>query len=105
MLYMVITRSMAITEEIKNYLSTIIQPLAKQDKIDEMLNILSKLESRLIEQDKKIEILEAQVSVQEKVIENLIIKCDNNEQYSRRSCLRLNGVVKPVIMRFLFWAW
>ena len=29
-----------------------------------------------------------------KVIEKLIVACDDNEQYSRRSCLRINGIKK-----------
>ena len=40
--------------------------------------IVTKFEERFIEQNKKIN--------------QLLIKCDDNEQYSRRNCLRLCGI-------------
>ena len=36
--------------------------------------------------------LEEKIALQEKKIENLRMKCDDNEQYSRRYCLRMHGL-------------
>ena len=36
--------------------------------------------------------LEEKIALQEKKFENLSIKCDDNEQYSRRYCLRMHGL-------------
>ena len=36
--------------------------------------------------------MEEKISVKEKTIENLSIKCGGNEQYSRRYCLRIDGL-------------
>ena len=36
--------------------------------------------------------MEEKIALQEKKIENLSIKCDNNEQYSRQYCLRLHSL-------------
>ena len=36
--------------------------------------------------------LEEKIALQEKKIESLSIKCDDNEQYSRRYCLWMHGL-------------
>ena len=36
--------------------------------------------------------LEEKIGLQEKKIENLSIKCDDDEQYSRRYCLQMHGL-------------
>ena len=48
---------------------------------------VTKFEKRFTEQNKKIDELEERVSYQENTINQLLIKCDNNEQYSRRNYL------------------
>ena len=53
---------------------------------------MKKYESKIEEQNRKIEMLESSLSARQNVVDNLLIQCDNNEQYSRRSCLRINGV-------------
>ena len=32
------------------------------------------------------------ITIHENTIDQLLVKCDDNEQYSRRSCLRIHGV-------------
>ena len=54
--------------------------------------IVTKFEERFIEQNKKIEELGERVSFQENTINQLLIKCEYNEQYSRRNCLRIHGI-------------
>ena len=36
--------------------------------------------------------LRGKIAIQANTIDQLIIKCDDNEQYSRRSCLRIHGI-------------
>ena len=60
------------------------------DKMKE--EVISKFESKISEQNDKIYELESRVAIQEQTINNLLTKCDDNEQYSRRSCLRIHGI-------------
>ena len=62
-------------------------------------DVLSKLEERIANQDRRIEQLEAELLISKtvstllsKTCEATEIKCDDNEQYSRRSCLRIHGI-------------
>ena len=48
---------------------------------------VTKFEKRFTEQNKKIDELEERVSYLENTINQLLIKCDDNEQYSRRNYL------------------
>ena len=80
---------MSITDEIKEYFSSLLAPLANQEAINEMFDnfkkaVLSKLEQRIEEQNERIEKLESTLAIQQNVGEKLTIQCDNNEQYSRR---------------------
>ena len=51
--------------------------------------ILSSLEIKIEVQDKNIVELESKLAVHENVMDKLMIKCDDSEQYSRRSCRRI----------------
>ena len=86
-----------VSKEIRDYFSELIKPLATNTGIKEMFDklkeeILSKFETKIKEQDDKIHELESRVVIQEQTINNLLVKCDDNEQYSRRSCLRIHGI-------------
>ena len=54
--------------------------------------IVERFEIKLKEQNDRIEILDAKIAMQENLIKNLETMNDNNEQYSRRSCLRIHGI-------------
>lgn len=41
---------------------------------------------------KKIDKLEGEMVIQANTIEQLIIKCGDDEQYSKRRCLRIHGI-------------
>ena len=74
-----------------------IKPLATNTSLKEMFDkmkeeVIFKLESKISEQNDKIYELESQVAIQEKTINNLLTKYDDNEQYSHRSCLRIHGI-------------
>ena len=86
-----------ISEEIQNYFFELIRPLATNTSLKKILNkikeeVISKFESKISEQNDKIYELESRVATQEQTINNLLTKCDDNEQYSRRSCLRIHGI-------------
>ena len=73
-----------LIDEIK----TDLQEKATIKKIDELV-------AEIKQKDKKIEILESKVAVLENTVRLLSTKCDNNEQYSRRTSVRINNVPLP----------
>ena len=54
--------------------------------------IVTKFEERFIEETRNIDELEERVSFQENTINQLLIKFDDNEQYSRHNSLRIHGI-------------
>ena len=60
------------------------------DKMKE--EVMFKFESKISEQSGKIYELESRVAIQEQTKNNLLTKCDDNKQYSRRSCLQIHGI-------------
>ena len=60
------------------------------DKMKE--EVISTFESKISEQNDNIYELESRVAIQEETINNFLTKCDNNEQYSRRICLRIHSI-------------
>ena len=76
-----------MSQELCYYFSVLIQSLETNEFLEQMFQklkeeIVTKSEERFIEQNKKIDKLEERVSFQENTINQLLIKCDNNEQYS-----------------------
>ena len=65
-----------LSQELRDYFSELIQPLVINECLEQ------------IEQKRKINELEERVPFKENTINQLLIKCDDNEQYSRRNCLR-----------------
>ena len=53
---------------------------------------MKKLDEKISEQNAKIEKLESIITIHENTIDQLLIKCDDNEQYGRRSYLRIHEV-------------
>ena len=104
------TENMAISEEIRNNFSDLIKPLAINQSLEEMfsklkeeivskfeeklqqqINQIEKLEGKLEKQANRINELEGQIALHKKMSDLLEIKCDNNEQYSRRNSIRIHG--------------
>ena len=84
-------------EELKCYFEKLIEPLVTNNSLEELFNklkdeIMKKFDKKISEQNAKIEKLESIIAIHENTIDQLLIKCDDNEQYSRRSCLRIHGV-------------
>ena len=98
---MVSTRSqskrMSITSEMRDYFENLMKPLVTNDKLEQLLKsfqdgLMKKIEDKFNEQNTRIEELESKLAIKQNIIDNLEIKCDDNEQYSRRSCLRVHGL-------------
>ena len=100
---MVVTRSsakttnMSVSQEIREYFSELVKPLATNEILEDMFKklkeeIISKFEEKFDEQNRKIDELEGKIAIQANTIDQLIIKYDGNEQYNRRSCLRIHGI-------------
>ena len=53
---------------------------------------MKKIEGKFKEQNDRIEELECKLAMKENIIDHLEIKCDDKEQYSQRSCLRVYGL-------------
>ena len=100
---MLVTRSsakitnMSVSQEIREYFSELVKPLTTNEALEDMFKkfkeeIISKFEQKFDEQNRKIDELEGKIAIQANTIDLLIIKCDDNEQYSRCSCLRIHGI-------------
>ena len=72
------------------------KPHVTNEKLEELLKsfqdeIVKRFEHKLKEQNTKIEELESKLAMKQTAIDNLKINCNDNEQYSRRSSLRIHG--------------
>ena len=72
---------MSVLQELHDYFSELIQPLATNKCLEQMFQklkkeLVTKFEERFKEQNKKIDKLEE--SFQENTIKQLLIKCDDN---------------------------
>ena len=91
------SEKMSVSQKLRDYFSESIQPLATNECLEQMFQklkeeIVKKFEERFIQQNRKIDELEERVSFQENTINQLLIKCDDNEQNSRRNCLQIHGI-------------
>ena len=98
---MVSTRSqskiMSITSELRDYFESLMEPLVTNEKLEQVFKsfqdgLMKKIHDKSKEQNTRIEELESKLAINQNVIDNLEIKCHDNEQYSRRSCLRVHGL-------------
>ena len=74
-------KKMSVLQELHDYFSELIQPLATNKCLEQMFQklkkeLVTKFEERFKEQNKKIDKLEE--SFQENTIKQLLIKCDDN---------------------------
>ena len=78
------------TEELQCYFKKLIESLVTNNSLEELFNklndeIMKKCDEKVSEQNAKIEKLESIITIHENTV-------DDNEQYSRRSCLGIHGV-------------
>ena len=90
-------KKMVVSKEISDYFTKLVEPLVTTERLEEMFGklkeeIIERFEEKFTAQNQKIVDLEEKVSLPEKKIENLSIKCDDNEQYSRWYCLQMHGL-------------
>ena len=88
---------MSITAEVCEYFDNLIKPLVTNKSLKQLLHkfkegIVSKFEDKLRGQNLKIQELESKIHSQKNAFKKLEIISDDNEQYSRRSCLRIHGI-------------
>ena len=91
------SKSMSITSEMRDYFENLMKPLVTNGKLEQLLKsfqdgLMKKIEDKFNEQNTRIEELESKLAIKQNIIDTLGIKCDDNEQYSRRSCLRVHGL-------------
>ena len=91
-------------ETIKGIIENAIQDLITKDDMQNLIvSLEEKMERLLVEKineikkplEDKIQGLESKLSVYEAHMQDLEVKIDDNEQYSRRSCLRITGIQLP----------
>ena len=87
---------MAAAQENPEYFSELLKPLTTNEILEDMFKklkeeIISKFEEIIDEQNREIDELEGKIAIQANTIHQLMIKSNDNEQYSRRSCLRIHG--------------
>ena len=88
---------MLIAAEVRDYFESLIKPLVTNESLEKHLGgfqekIVKRSEEKLDEQNAKIMELQSKVAIQDNALQSLEVKCDDNEQYSRRSCIRIHGV-------------
>ena len=67
----------------------------KRDKLHKTMatkDCIKQLSDKIHQQNERIDILEAKVAVMEKYIRKLEQNVDDQEQYHRRLCLRIDGI-------------
>ena len=90
-----------ISNEMKCYFEKLIQPLVTNKSIEELFSklkndLLKNFDEKISEQNIKIEKLESIISIHENTTDQLLVKCDDNDQCSERSCLHIHGVEAKV---------
>ena len=90
-------KKMVVSTEISDYFTKLVEPLITTQRLDEKFGkfkeeIIERFQEKFTSENHKIVDLEEKIALQEKKIENLNIKCDHNEQYNRRYCLRMCAV-------------
>ena len=86
-----------VSKEISDYFTKLLESLVTTQGLEEMFGKLKeeineRFEEKFTAQNQKIVDLEEKIALQQKKIENLSIKCDDNERYSRRYCLRMHSL-------------
>ena len=86
-----------ISNEVKCYFEKQKEPLVTNKSLEDLFSklkddLFKKFDEKISDQNVKIEKLESILSIHENIIDLLLVKCDDNEQYIRRSCLRIHGV-------------
>ena len=82
----------------KCYFEKLNKPLVTNKSLEDLFSNLKdnlskkKNDEKVSEPNAKCEKLESIISIHENKINQLLVKCDDNKQYRRRSCLRIHAV-------------
>ena len=84
--------TISIAAEVRDYFESLMKPLVTNESLEKLSGafqekIVKRFEEKLDEQNAKIIELQSKIAFL-----RLEIKCCNNEQYSRHSCIRIDGV-------------
>ena len=90
-------KNMFITTEMCEYFENLMKPLVTNETLEQQLKsfqdvLMKKTEDKIKAQNDRIEELESKLALKQNIIDHPEIKCDDNEQYSRRSCLQIHGL-------------
>ena len=85
------------TEELKHHFEKLIEPLVTNHSLEELFNklkdeIMKNFCKNISEQNTKIQKLESIITIHENTTNQLLVKCNDDEQYSKRNCLHIHGV-------------
>ena len=83
-----ITKLYELLKEVKDDLKN----KASNERIDILIDEIKKKDEKIQNLENRVEILESKVSVLQNTVNLLERKADDNEQYSRRLCLRVSGI-------------
>ena len=88
------TTNLSVSQGIHEYFPELVKLFATNEILEDMFKkskeeIISKFKEKFDEQNRKIDELEGKIAIQANTVDQFIIKCD--EQYSRRSSLRIQG--------------
>ena len=75
---------MSITSELQDYFESLMEPLVTNEKLEQVFKsfkdgLMKKIEDKFKEQNTRFEELESKLEIKQNVIDNLAIKCDDNE--------------------------
>ena len=93
-----------LSGEVKEYFEELVRPLVTNTYLEELFEkfkneVVLPFEKKINEQEKRITHLESTLAISQNTVDVLLgkleeieVRTDDNEQYSRRSCLRIHGV-------------
>ena len=88
---------MSIAVKVRDYFESLIKSLVTNESLEKLLGafrekIVKRFEEKLDEQNAKVIGLQSKIAIRDNALQKFEIKCEENEQYSRRSCIRIHGV-------------
>ena len=79
---------MSITSKIREYFENLMKQFVTNETLEQQLKsfqdgLMKKIEDKFKKQNEE---LESKLAMKQNIIDHFEIKCDENEQYSQRSC-------------------
>ena len=88
---------MSIAVKVRDYFESLIKSQVTNESLEKLLGafqekIVKRFDEKLDEQNAKVIGLQSKVAIQDNALQKFEIKCEENEQYSRCSCICIHGV-------------